>query len=122
MNFDKYKNDLPWVLPYKTRQEIIIRQSIIEDAFVGTKAEHEALEAKHKKEWKDAEDEVRRAYNQRETERIGLFWKDVFEDLGIPLEHPKADAFKRIAWAKGHSYGLSEVYGEACDLVALLDL
>jgi hypothetical protein len=41
-----------------------------------------------------------------------VFWKDAFEDIGIPLDHPKADKMKSFAWEHCHSEGLHGVYNQ----------
>lgn len=59
-------------------------------------------------------------YQRGEAEAQELFWKDLFEELGIPEDHPKAKTFKDIAWAYGHSSGLHDVYSYACDIAELI--
>jgi hypothetical protein len=83
----------------KVPSEICVKEKNID-----TKNFQKALD-----EYRIAEDEVEQ-----------IFWKDLFEELGIPEDHPKADIFKSIAWSYGHSSGLGDVYSYACDIAELM--
>lgn len=47
------------------------------------------------------------------------FKSDLFEELEIQ-ENPKRELLYRKAYELGHSYGFSEIYCYACDLVELI--
>lgn len=49
-------------------------------------------------------------YRKADNALTEQFWKDAFEDLGIPEEHPKASLLKNKAWEHGHANGLHEVF------------
>ena len=55
-----------------------------------------------------------------ESKLLMEFKKDLFEDLGI-TNNPKNELLFSKAWEHGHSAGFHEVYGYACDLVALIE-
>jgi hypothetical protein len=60
-------------------------------------------------------------YYEEEPKKLCQFWKDLFEELGIPENHPKSEKFREIAWSYGHSGGLQEVYAYATELSELID-
>lgn len=49
------------------------------------------------------------------------FWKDAFEELGIPKDHPKAEKLKSKAYDRGHSSGYSEIFNALMDLWELFE-
>lgn len=61
-------------------------------------------------------------YRRGDMDAKDLFRVDLLDDLGVPLDHPKAEKLFSLAWEKGHSDGYNDVYGEACELVELLDI
>lgn len=120
MNFAKYNNNESWGLPHaeKKAAEMDIAEKL--EKFVGTRAQYEAYRVELQQELRDRDEAQRILYNRTESELVAQFWVDAFASLGIPLNHPKADVIKRIAWDKGHSAGLSEVYSELSELSELI--
>jgi hypothetical protein len=49
-------------------------------------------------------------YRQADAALTEKFWKDAFEELGIPENHPKASLLRDKAWSHGHANGLHEVF------------
>jgi hypothetical protein len=49
-------------------------------------------------------------YRQADAALTEQFWKDAFEELGIPQDHPKAEKLRSKAWEHGHANGLHEVF------------
>lgn len=58
-------------------------------------------------------------YRIKHDEIIDEFKAELFKELGIE-KNPKAELLYSIAWQKGHSGGLGDVWAEACDLVELI--
>jgi hypothetical protein len=58
-------------------------------------------------------------WQEKQNKIMDEFKTALFEDLGIN-KNPKAEKLYAIAWAKGHSGGLSEIWNEACDMVDLI--
>jgi len=59
------------------------------------------------------------AYNVAIKAKHDEFTEDLFKELSIE-DSPKKEKLFDIAWDNGHSYGFSQVYHEACDLVELI--
>lgn len=49
-------------------------------------------------------------YHKADAALTEQFWKDAFEELGIPENHPKAALLRSKAWEHGHASGYSEVF------------
>lgn len=64
-------------------------------------------------------DEARNVYGAEAARLEELFKQDLFEDFSIS-DNPKREKLYSIAYDKGHSYGYSEIYNVACDLVELI--
>ena len=61
---------------------------------------------------KKSEEEYKNAHREYRIETSTLmkqFRNDLFEEAEI-IEHPKADKIWNLAWERGHSSGLAEVY------------
>jgi hypothetical protein len=56
------------------------------------------------------DEEKRKEYDATRKVIRQTFWVDAFNDIGIPLDHPKAKAMIDYAWSEGHANGYSEVY------------
>lgn len=123
MDFDKYKNTLPYPSESQFRTTYWYRGG----RCVCTQKPGESLApgfdtsscVKETAVDKDALRAARAAYGAETSRLLELFKRDMFEDLGI-ADNPKRDKLFSIAWDKGHSAGLSEVYNEAQDLVDLI--
>lgn len=132
MDFDKYKNTLPYPTKeqfttkfwYKEGQTIARQlpgQSIeylvtniapnrdirTLNAICETTVDEEGLRV------------ARRAYGEETARLTAQFKADLFEDLGIS-DHPMREKLYSKAWEDGHSAGFSEVYNVASDLVDLI--
>jgi hypothetical protein len=59
------------------------------------------------------------AYDKDCEACLAAFKHDLFADLGLK-DHPKAEKLYQIAWDRGHSSGLENVYCEASELAALI--
>ena len=116
MNFEKYKGTLPYCLSDAEKKAMLATFKQTEDNFVGTMEQHTQLKQHHKDVLSNAEDKMRTNYGAEQVWLDSLFWQDSFEELGIPLDHPKADKMQAYAWSKGHSCGYSEVFSELCDI------
>ncbi len=126
MDFDKYKNTLPYPTEaqfrttywYKAGKLVAERRG--EEPTIshvsGIRPDECTKEVVVDKEALRA---ARAAYNAETARLTELFKQDLFEDLGIE-NNPKRDKLYSIAWDKGHSAGFSEVYSEAEDLVDLI--
>lgn len=49
-------------------------------------------------------------YHKAEAALTEQFWKDAFEEIGIPEKHLKAGKLRAKAWEHGHSSGYSDVF------------
>ena len=63
---------------------------------------------------------ARREYNVGLDNAVKRFQEAALEDLGIPKNHPKLDAFLRITWENGHAYCYQSVWGSMVELSELL--
>jgi len=54
-------------------------------------------------------------YHRKDAVLTEEFWKDAFEELGIPKDHPKAGKLRSKAWERGHSSGFSDVFNGLSD-------
>ncbi len=135
MNFNEYKNELPYPTKdqfkttywYKSGKLIATQlplgmdglggKVVFEPGFTQKDLDSAAVREKNV-------DEVayKKAYDTYRTEdgRIhDKFRADLLEDLGM-TGHPKADKFFSKAWEDGHAHGYSEVYNVAQNLVDLV--
>jgi hypothetical protein len=64
-------------------------------------------------------DRQRKEYNEEQARVEKLFKEALYHYFRIS-DHPKANDVFWLAWQKGHSSGLTEVYNECCDLVELI--
>lgn len=111
MNTNKYENTLPYPSkPIKPRMDSNPTKADA-DRYFKSMEEYELLIKKYLED-KDA-------YNDNEGKLREQFKQDLFVDLGI-VDNPKKDLLFSIAWDKGHSAGLNEVYIEACSMVRLI--
>lgn len=62
----------------------------------------------------------RKEYRKEESRLDDLFQSDLFDDLGIS-ENPKKDKLFSMAYERGHSGGMEEVYAYASELVELIE-
>jgi len=81
-------------------------RSYADEVDVFTKARAEWLE-KHK------------IFTEKQSEIYAEFKAELLKELGIE-NNPKAELLYSIAWHKGHSGGLCDIWSEACDLVDLI--
>ena len=58
-------------------------------------------------------------YRKEEQKLHEEFVNDLFENFNV-TDNPKRQKAFDLAWEKGHSNGLEEVYNEFCDLVELI--
>jgi len=49
------------------------------------------------------------------------FWADLFDEYGMPLDHPLASHMRGVAYARGHSSGYGEVASEFSEMVDFLN-
>jgi hypothetical protein len=61
----------------------------------------------------------RKEYNDERTKLHEEFVNDLFENFNV-TDNPKRSKCFELAWEKGHSNGLEEVYNEFYDLVELI--
>jgi hypothetical protein len=55
-------------------------------------------------------------YYQEENNLKEQFWKDAFEKIGIPSNHPKASRMRILAWEYGHSSGYEDIFSHLNDI------
>lgn len=120
MDYSQYKNTEPYGLNDEEKAQKAKEFQELE-TLRGTKAELKQAEEGLKAKWKEIEREGPIRYNETEQYLESLFWRDAFEELGIPLNHPKADKLKSLAWDHGHSSGYSEVFYWLTELSDLID-
>lgn len=128
MDFDKYKNALPYPTEAEFRTTFwykggkLVAERRGEEAAVahvsGLRLEECTKEVVVDK---DALRAARAKYNAETARLTELFRQDMFEDLGIE-NHPLREKLYSKAWNDGHSAGLSEVYNCAQDLVDLIEV
>lgn len=110
MDFEKYENKLEY--PTRPKKPILGKDHTSKDLDDYKKAlqkyEEDMISCKVKE--KAYDEEYRRLYF--------LFKKDALNDVGL-IDHPKAEKVFSLAWEKGHSGGLNDVY---CELGELADL
>lgn len=68
------------------------------------------------KEYKEAQQK----HAKGETAMIHEFKADLFKELGIE-DNPRREKLWSIAWEKGHSGGLSDIYAQATQMVELIE-
>jgi phosphomannomutase len=111
MNFDDYKNTMPY--PAKLKKPYLpIRHSssnVMEYALA--LKNYELAMAEYNNE--------RDIYHKKDVDLYKKFMQDMFNELGI-ADNPKRDRLFSIAWDLGHSAGYSEVYNYASELVDLI--
>lgn len=61
------------------------------------------------------------AYGDEEAKQLALFKQDLFEELEI-ADNPLRNKLYSLAWERGHSGGLNEIYYEASVLAQLIEL
>jgi hypothetical protein len=67
----------------------------------------------------DAYKAQRKQYNDESAKLHKEFVNDLFENFNV-TDNPKRSKCFELAWEKGHSNGLEEVYNEFYDLVELI--
>jgi len=117
MDFDRYKNGMPW--PQK-KEYVNPKVEEVEEHFVGTIRQIEAARADAIERGEAEYKEARRAYGAETARLEAQFKADLEEETGLQ-NHPKKDKLYAKAWERGHSGGLSEVYNEYLDLSDLLE-
>jgi phosphomannomutase len=111
MNFDDYKNTMPYPSkPKKPHLNISHASQDVQQYFLALKKWESEMEIYRK--------EVA-AYQKTDADLYVKFMQDIFDDLGI-ANNPKRDRLFSIAWDMGHSAGYSEVYHYASELVDLI--
>lgn len=121
MNYEKYKTKLKYPSPkdFTTHNVYHLGEVLLKN---GTKEQEIAIRKEYSSALfeavvdNEAYKKARQEYTKEEERLIDEFWKDVFEEIGIPLDHPKAAKLRSKAWQEGHSNGLSEVYYHLEDL------
>ena len=111
MDFDKYKNKLPYLprpakptLPKNPTPEDYRKHA--DDMEAHAQAVTEFLKEMDK-------------YYAEGKRLLELFKQDVLADVGL-TNHPKADKAYGLAWENGHASGLSEVYNHLMRYAELL--
>lgn len=125
MNLDKYKNNMPHpkypVRPKMPRQpegsHALRLDRITQYTKELEKYTEQLIVFGDENEKYNAELKV---YNEHDMKLLDQFWVDAFEDIGIPMTHPKASVLKSISWQKGHAGGLSDVWTNFVDLSEFL--
>ena len=59
-------------------------------------------------------------YQRLSSQKMKEFEEGLKEEFGVQ-DNPKAERAFALAWEKGHSAGLAEVYSEFADLVELIE-
>ena len=113
MNFDDYKNPLPY--PGRPRKPKSPGPNGTSYAYSDYANLLEIWEAEVE-EW----EKKKAAYSAEEARLLEKFKQDALDDVGLK-GHPAADAIYAKAWEDGHSNGYSEVYNELLDLADLAD-
>jgi len=67
----------------------------------------------------DAYLHARKEFYEDDRKKLKEFKQDIFDEFGV-TGHPKAEEVYSLAWERGHSVGLSEVYNEFSELVVLI--
>lgn len=117
MDFDKYQNTKP---PRRKDSEINEKVGEIRKSFVGTYDEISAEIERVKEEAEGRFKEEREEYYLEGRRLEDQFKKDLEADFGLE-NNPKKDQLWKLAWERGHSNGLSEVYAEYAELSSLID-
>lgn len=107
MNFEKYKNSVPYPNKNRLKESMV---SIPISNFVGTRAEIDAEKKRLTALYEEGWEILFKEYRKEEDSRIKEFWEDCFKEVGIPINHPKAQLLMSIAWQRGHYLGLPKVY------------
>lgn len=110
MNFEKYKLS-NWyqdsIRSLDEYREILLKER---NSFSGTKSQHDSLEKYHSRIMQEKTNALKLKSNAKYMQLEAEFWEDAFKELGISLQHPKADLLKSISYDKGHSGGYSEIF------------
>lgn len=111
MDFEKYKNEVPY--PKKPKKPMLATDpSLTEVREYADKLEvYDKEIIEYMKQYKLAQ--------KKEASMIEQFKIDLFKELEIS-SHLKKEELFYFAWKYGHSLGFSEVYNYASDLVVLL--
>jgi hypothetical protein len=111
MDFNKYKNQLPY--PPRPAKPTLPKNPTPEDY----RKHADNLEAYEKveMEWLKEMDK----YHAEQCRLESLFKADALAEVGL-TNHPKADKAYGLAWKNGHSGGYSEVYYCLLDYAELL--
>lgn len=126
MNFDQYKNTMPYprrhdfntTYWYKGGKLVAIQgagQPPVEPGFDFASCVREDVFNK------DAFDKARDMHHAVEQRVYEQFKADLFNDLGI-ANHPMREKLFSMAWEDGHGAGYSEVYDCALGLVDLIQV
>lgn len=103
MNWDKYVNKLPYPARF-SKPRLKTNTPTKEELDEYTKA----VEAYPS--LMEAYNSQMKAYNDEAGRLMDMFWKDAYEELGIPENHPKLGKMNYYAYDKGHSGGVSEMF------------
>jgi hypothetical protein len=128
MNYDKYKN----TLPYPNKKDFTITYFYSQGKVVGQANKNNADEMKRlnlaypKAVTENVTDEVaykaKEAEYREETRHLNaLFIKDLFEDNGVPDDEFSQKLYS-LAEQRGHHAGYSEIASNFSDLAPLHDL
>jgi hypothetical protein len=63
--------------------------------------------------------EKHKIFTEKQSKIYAEFKAELLKELDIE-NNPKAELLYSIAWEKGHSGGLCDIWSEACDLVDLI--
>ena len=112
MNFEKYKNTLEYpVSKPKPPKQLLSSDPDLVKLYVREIKDYEARMRDYERSME--------AYHNRERKIHDQFKQDMFEELGV-TDNPKKDLLFSKAWEMGHSYGFSEVFHYAEELVDLI--
>ena len=130
MNYDKYKNKLPWPTPadfsttYFYKSGKLVGEANSSDGESLRRMRLQGFSVHETVRDDAAFAAARHAYRDETAARMAEFKNDLFYDNGFVGEacNEFTEKLFSIAWEKGHSNGLAEVASEFEDLVELVDI
>lgn len=119
MNFESYKNKLPYPIKPGVAQclQVNTHKMTLEEVLKQIDEWRECIILHY--DLIDDCKKKRKAYDTENARIYKQFKEDLFKELGI-TGHPKAETLFQKAWEQGHSAGYEEVFNYASDLVDLL--
>lgn len=119
INFDEYKVTAEYPKPVSKRICQNCKVSVTESSKFCSECgvDLAALRAPMIKKYEEQKYE----YDRESESKLDNFWIDAFAELGFKDEGNVVipmSCIKRLAWDRGHSAGLHEVFGELEDLLA----